>query len=135
MLKWRLTLKAVSIVGKKMTPEVKQYIDSLTFEDAKRAFESGEWTVEPADVIEYCRFDREMARYMRRAPSKAKVALVDALCAFLLRGEVPSEEQYDAMPDQAAAAAEHAIKAQEKELPGRYTTRFKQHKTGKLIGK
>lgn len=128
-------MKAVSIVGKKMTPEVKQYLDSLTFEDAKQAFESGAWTVAPADVIEYCRFDREMARYMRRAPSKAKVALVDALCAFLLRGEVPTEEQYEEMPDQAAAAAEHAIRAQEKELPSRYTTRFKQHETGKLVGK
>ena len=119
----------------KMTPANRDYIDGLTFEDAVRAFENGEWDVAPRNVIEYTRFDTETARNLKRAKPAVKAAYVDAIIAYLLQGKVPTEDDYDSMPGQAAGPAFHAIDAQERELKKRYLAAYKRHISGKLTGK
>lgn len=106
-----------------------QRIKDLKYEDA---IADTEWGKMPADVREYIQFDKYTARGMRRAGNEDKIALVDAICAYLLRGELPD---YEAMPPFAASMVEHIIEADEACLPGIYLKAYKQYKAGKTSGR
>ena len=112
-----------------MTDDVRQAINSLTFEDAQA---DTNWGKQPPDFQEYLTLDKLTARGLRRASDGDKARVVDILCDYLLNGEIPN---FDDFPAIVGVLSEHVITANEHAIRHVYVTKYRQHVAGVLKGR